>query len=284
MNVIFLSISRKRLGMTCSSLLLNTVLLQRYTALSFFSTAIHSIFLVLDVTKSSHLFDRINRQSRAWLFFEVEEPIRERRKAFCSAQKENRELITRLLDMLHLSLQRLRGGIKHDPISPSHKTDSHSVYSLFQSVAVLLHFSFSSPNYPNWSSPRESALVYTSYLRSHFSVSHPQALLSKGKIYLPALLGLLSSLFLSLLVNLSRLPPVFLFHQCRSKWEEVSTPVQMGGGFNPGPNGRRLQRRSKWEEASAGKPEQTGSALYDKAVSALPSKQLTRTPEPTAPK
>ena len=142
MNVIFLSISRKRLGITCSSLLLNTVLLQRYTALSFFSTAIHSIFLVLDVTKSSHLFDRINRQSRAWLFFEVEEPIRERRKAFCSAQKENRELITRLLDMLHLSLQRLRGGIKHDPISPSHKTDSHSVYSLFQSVAVLLHFPF----------------------------------------------------------------------------------------------------------------------------------------------
>ena len=72
--------------------------------------------------------------------------------------------------------------------------------------------------------------------------------------------------------------------QRRSKWEEASTPVQMGGGFNAGPNGRRLQRRSKWEEASAGKPEQTGFALYDKAVSALPSKQLTRTPEPATPK
>ena len=32
-----------------------------------------------------------------------------------------------------------------------------------------------SPNFPNCSSPRESASVYVAYPRSHFSVSQPEA-------------------------------------------------------------------------------------------------------------
>ena len=42
----------------------------------------------------------------------------------------------------------------------------------------------SSPKFPNCSSPRESASVYTAYLRSHFSVSQPKALLSRARGYL----------------------------------------------------------------------------------------------------
>ena len=44
--------------------------------------------------------------------------------------------------------------------------------------------SSSSPNFPNCSSPRESASVYAAYLRSHFSVSRPKALRSRARGYL----------------------------------------------------------------------------------------------------
>ena len=44
-----------------------------------------------------------------------------------------------------------------------------------------------SPNFPNCSSPRESALVLAAYLRSHFSVSQPKALRSRARSYLPDL-------------------------------------------------------------------------------------------------
>ena len=44
--------------------------------------------------------------------------------------------------------------------------------------------SSSSPNFPNCSSPRESASVYAAYLRSHFSVSQPKALRSRARGYL----------------------------------------------------------------------------------------------------
>ena len=47
--------------------------------------------------------------------------------------------------------------------------------------------SSSSPNFPNCSSPRESASVYAAYLRSHFSVSQPKALRSRARGYLTEL-------------------------------------------------------------------------------------------------
>ena len=50
-----------------------------------------------------------------------------------------------------------------------------------------MHSPSSSPNFPNCSSPRESASVYTAYLRSHFSVSQPKALRSRARGYLTEL-------------------------------------------------------------------------------------------------
>ena len=47
--------------------------------------------------------------------------------------------------------------------------------------------SSSSPNFPNCSSPKESASVYAAYLRSHFSISQPKALCSRARGYLTEL-------------------------------------------------------------------------------------------------
>ena len=61
------------------------------------------------------------------------------------------------------------------------------MHSLLRSIAGFPSSSSSSPNFPNCSSPRESALVYAAYLRSHFSVSQPKALRSRAKGYLTEL-------------------------------------------------------------------------------------------------
>ena len=63
------------------------------------------------------------------------------------------------------------------------KSNPKTVYSLFCSIAGSFSSSSFSPNFPNCSSPRESALVYAAYLRSHFSVSQPKALRSRARGY-----------------------------------------------------------------------------------------------------
>ena len=62
-----------------------------------------------------------------------------------------------------------------------------SVHSLLRSIAGSPSSSSSSPNFPNCSSPRESASAYAAYLRSHFSVSQPKALRSRARGYLTEL-------------------------------------------------------------------------------------------------
>ena len=54
------------------------------------------------------------------------------------------------------------------------KSDLKSVYYLHRSVPGFSFSSFSSPNFPSCSSPRESASVIADYLRSHFSLSLSQ--------------------------------------------------------------------------------------------------------------
>ena len=71
--------------------------------------------------------------------------------------------------------------------SLSHKSNSKTVYSVLRSIAGSLSSSCSSPNFPNCSSPRESASVYAAYLRSHFSVSQPKTLRSRARGYLTEL-------------------------------------------------------------------------------------------------
>ena len=69
----------------------------------------------------------------------------------------------------------------------SFKFDSKSFYSILCSVADSASSSSSSPNFPNCSSPRETALVYANYLRSHFSVYWPKNFHSRAKGYLSEL-------------------------------------------------------------------------------------------------
>ena len=59
--------------------------------------------------------------------------------------------------------------------SLSPRSNPKSMNSLLCSIAGSPSSSFSSSNFPNCSSPRESVSFYTAYLRSHFSVSQPKA-------------------------------------------------------------------------------------------------------------
>ena len=61
------------------------------------------------------------------------------------------------------------------------------MHSLLRSIAGSSSSSSFSPNFPNCSSPKESASVYVAYLRSHFSVSQPKALRSRARGYLSEL-------------------------------------------------------------------------------------------------
>ena len=70
--------------------------------------------------------------------------------------------------------------------SLSPKSNPKSVHSL-RSIAGSSSSCSSSPNFPNCSSPRESASVYAAYLRSHFSVSQPKAVRSRARGYLTEL-------------------------------------------------------------------------------------------------
>ena len=60
--------------------------------------------------------------------------------------------------------------------SLSPKSNPKFVYSLLRFIAGSSSSSCSYPNFPNCSSPRESASVFANYMRSHFSVSQSKAL------------------------------------------------------------------------------------------------------------
>ena len=100
----------------------------------------------------------------------MEEAVNERCKAFAAAHRsnENRQVISSLLDVPHLSLP---SPWQATCFSLSPKSNPKSVYSLLCSVAGSPFSSSSSPNFLNCSSFRESASVFGCYLRFHFSVS-----------------------------------------------------------------------------------------------------------------
>ena len=68
-----------------------------------------------------------------------------------------------------------------------YKSNPKSVYSILCSVAGSPSSSFSFPNFPNCSSPRESASVFADYLTSHLSVYQPKTLCSRTRDYLSEL-------------------------------------------------------------------------------------------------
>ena len=113
--------------------------------------------------------------------------VSERRKTFVAAHRNDEDR------QAYISASRRASSVvakaktevwKTTCSSLSPKSNPKSVYSLLRSVTGS---SFSSPNFPNCSSPRESVSVYAAYLRSHFSVSQPKVLRSRARGYLSKL-------------------------------------------------------------------------------------------------
>ena len=168
--------------------------------------------LALNAVKSSIPFGRIKRSPKDWWSAEVESAISERRKAFAVALRSDEDR------QAHISASRCTSSVitKAKAVawqmtcsSLSPKSNPKSVHSLLRSIAGSPSSSSSYPNFPNCSSPRESASVYAAYLRSHFSISQPKATsLSSAE---PRALWSLTLPFalLSLSLNFLRLPPTF---------------------------------------------------------------------------
>ena len=144
----------------------------------------------MNAAKSSIPFGRIKRPPKAWWSAEVEEAVGERRKAFATAHRSDEDR------QAYISASRRASSViakakaeawQTTCTSLSPKSNPKSVHSLLRSIAGSPSSSSSSPNFPNCSSPRESASVYAAYLRSHFSVFQPKALRSRARGYLTEL-------------------------------------------------------------------------------------------------
>ena len=163
---------------------------EEYSSLSLSSAAAFFTFLALNAAKSSIPFGRIKRPPKAWWSPEVDDAVSERRKAFATAHRSDEDRHA------YISASRRASSViakakaeawQTTCTSLSPKSNPKSVHSLLCSIAGSLSSSSSSPNFPNCSSPRESASVYAAYLRSHFSVSQPKALRSRARGYLTEL-------------------------------------------------------------------------------------------------
>ena len=120
----------------------------------------------------------------------MEEAVSERRKAFAAAHRSDKDL------QAYISASRRASSViakskteawQTTCSSLSPKSNPRSVHSFFCSVVGSPSSSFSSSNFPNCSSPRESASVFANYLKSHFCVSQPKVLHSRARGYLSEL-------------------------------------------------------------------------------------------------
>ena len=109
----------------------------------------------------------------------MEEVVSERRKAFSAAHRSDEDRQAYISVSRRVSFVMAKAKVEASQAtysSLSAKSNHKSVYSLLRSVAGFSCLSSSSPNFPNRSSPRESASVFADYLRSRFSVSQPKAM------------------------------------------------------------------------------------------------------------
>ena len=181
---------------------------KEYSSLSLSSAAALFTSLALNAAKSSIPFGRIKRPPKAWWSAEVESAVSERRKAFAAAYKsdEDRQAYISASRRAPSVIAKVKAEAWQTTcFSLSPKSNPKSVHSLLRSIAG----SPSSSSSPNCSSPRESASVYAAYLRSHFSISQPEATsLSSAEPH--ALWSLTCSFaLLSLPLNFLRLLPTF---------------------------------------------------------------------------
>ena len=212
------SIFRKLAGMTLPPILTLTVLPHRNTRLfSLSSGAALFTSLVLNAAKSSIPFDRIKRHPKAWWSAEVESAVSERHKAFAAAHRsdEDRQAYISASRRASSVIAKAKAEAWQTTCSSlSPKCNSKSVHSLLRSIAGSPS---SSSNFPNCSSPRESASVYAVYLRyptfpflsQRPCVAEPEAtsLCSAEPHALWSLTGLFA--LLSPPLNFLRLPPTF---------------------------------------------------------------------------
>ena len=142
------------------------------------------------MAKSSIPFGRIKRPPKTWWSAEVKSAISERGKAFTAAHRSDEDY------QAYISASRCTSSVIAKAkveawqttcsfLSP--KSNLKTVYSLLRSIAGSPSSSFSSPNFLNCSSPRESVSLHAAYLRSHFSVSQPKALRRRARGYLSEL-------------------------------------------------------------------------------------------------
>ena len=163
---------------------------EKYSSLSLSSATALFASLALNVAKSSIPFDRIKRHPKAWWSAEVESTVSERRQAFAVAHRsdEDRQAYIFVSRRASSVIANAKAEAWQTTCSSlSLKSNPKSVHFVLRSIADSPSTCSSSPNFPNCFSPRESALVYTAYLRSHFSVSEPKALRSRARGYLSEL-------------------------------------------------------------------------------------------------
>ena len=111
----------------------------------------------------------------------MEEAVSERRKAFAAAHRSDEDRQACISASRRASSVIAKAEAWQTTCSSlSPRSNPKSVHSLLRSIA-------GSPNFPNCSSPRESASVYAAYLRSHFSISQPKALYGRAGGYLTEL-------------------------------------------------------------------------------------------------
>ena len=139
---------------------------EKYLSLS--SAAAFFTSLALKADKSSISFARIKHHPKAWWSAEVESAVSERRKAFAAAHRsdEDRQVYISASRRASQSSPRLRHG---------RRLALFFHLNLNTPLRSIAGSSSSSTNFPNCSSPRESASVYAANPRPHFSVSQPEA-------------------------------------------------------------------------------------------------------------
>ena len=183
---------------------------KKYSSLSLSSAAALFTSLTLNAAKSSIPFGRIKRPPKAWWSAEMEEAVSERHKAFATAHRSDEDR------QAYISASRRTSSViakakteawQTTCSSLSPRSNPKSVHSLLRSIAGSPSSSSSSPNFPNCSSPRESASVYAAYLRSHFSVSQPEATSLRSAEQRARSSPTHPFALLSHLLNFLRLPP-----------------------------------------------------------------------------
>ena len=149
----------------------------------------------------------------------MEQAVSERRKAFAAAHRNDEDqqayiFASRRASSVIAKAKAEAWQTTCSSLSP--RSNPKSVHSLLRSIAGSPSSSSSSPNFPNYFSPTESALVYAAYLRSHFSVSQPKTLRAEPEATSlssadPRALWSLTRPFalLSLPLNFMRLLPTF---------------------------------------------------------------------------